>query len=205
MSQARRWVGIGAVAMALLSGCTDQPASAAATVGDVRIEMAEIDEQLRAINDVLGLPADFADAGQTNTILRNNLVYELVGQAAQDNGVSVSATAVEVRLADQIEFVGTQDLLEQQAAQAGVAPWMIEEDVRVSLLAEELAGDLSEGVLSDQETQDLVIREIQRYSLAAPTIVNPRFGTWDATSLSVVSDPEAPSAPATDLGFLGSP
>jgi hypothetical protein len=200
-----RWLAMGSLGLVLLAGCTQEPASAAATVADTRIDLQEVSDQLLAINEVLGAPPDAADVSFTNTVLRNNVVYELVEQAAGAAGATVTETAVDERLQDQIEFVGSLELLEQQAAQAGVAPEMIEVDIRVSLLAEALAADLAGGTeLPPEEQQQLLIAEVQRYSADAGTTVNPRFGVWDANSLSIVDDPDAPSAPP-ELGLIGFP
>jgi hypothetical protein len=205
MKRTGRWIAVGSVALLALTGCTDQPASAAATIGAERVELQEVSDQLIAINELLGLPADSADVASTNTVLRNNVVYELVDQAAAAAGVEVSDTAVDQRLRDQVEFVGSPELLAQQAAQAGVAPELVATDIRVSLQAEALIEELVAGAqLGPDEAQLVLIAEIQRFSQDVGTIVNPRFGVWDANSLSIVADPEAPSAPA-ELEFIGFP
>jgi hypothetical protein len=205
MKRTGRWVAVGSVCLLAVTGCTDQPASSAATIGDSQVELQELSDQLLAINEVLGLPADAVDVASTNTVLRNNVVYELVDQAAVSAGVDVSDAAVDQRLEDQIEFVGSEELLARQAAQAGVAPELIPTDIRVSLQAEALVLELAEGIeLGPDEGQLVLIAEIQRFSEDVGTVVNPRFGIWDANSLSIVADPDAPSAPA-QLDFIGFP
>lgn len=205
MKRTGRWIVVGSVGLLAVTGCTDQPASSAATIGDARVDLQEVSDQLIAINDLLGRPADAADVATTNTVLRNNVIYQLVDQAAAAAGVEVSDTAVDQRLEDQIEFVGSEDLLAQRAAQAGVAPALIPTDIRVSLQAEALVVELAEGIeLGPDEGQLVLITEIQRFSEDIGTQVNPRFGIWDANSLSIVADPDAPSAPA-QLEFIGFP
>ena len=82
MKRTGRWVAVGWVCLLAVTGCTDQPASSAATIGDSQVELQELSDQLLAINEVLGLPSDSADVAFTNTVLTNNVVYELVDQAA---------------------------------------------------------------------------------------------------------------------------
>lgn len=205
MKRTGRWIAIGSVGLMVMAGCTDQPASSAATVGDTRIDMVDISDQLQAINEVQGLPADVVDVATTNTVLSNNVIYELVDQAAESAGVTVSQTQIDDRLDAQIEFIGSLDLLEQQAAQAGIAPDLVPTDVRVSLQAEGLIEELADGApLGPEETQLLIFTELQRFSADVGTTVNPRFGVWDASQLRIVADPDAPSAPA-DLSFIGFP
>lgn len=199
----RAWLGGAAVCLVVLTGCSQGPAGAAAVVGEQRIELSEVDGQVQAINTIVGRPAGQADADLTTAVVRNNIVYALLEQAAADAGVSVSQTAIDERLANQIEFVGSQAMLEQQAASAGVAPGKIATDIEVSLLAQQLAGRLGGGDAPEEQQQRL-IAEIQRYSEDVGVLVNPRFGVWDANSLALTADPAAPSRPA-QLGQLGAP
>lgn len=208
MSLPRGWAGFGLAGVVLpailLAGCGGEPASSAATVGEERIGLQTISDQLQAINGVLGNPPDDADVQMTNTIVRNNVVYDLVDQAAAAAQITVTQTQVEQRLAAQAEFVGSESLLDQQAAQVGVAPDMVETDVRISLLADELAAALAAGFgLSDEEAQQLLVGQIQQFSEEIGVSVNPRFGVWDVETLGIIADPDAPSQPAGEIGLTG--
>lgn len=204
MSRSTRMLGAGAACLVLLTGCATQPAGAAVIVGEDRVPMTDITAQLQGIYAAVGAPADTADAQLTNAVVRNNVVYELVEQAAADAGVTVTESEVATRLADQLEFVGSQSVLEQQAAQAGVAPSMIETDIRVSLLASALARQLSPDTeTTPQEQEGLLVAEIQQFSEEVGTTVNPRFGVWDVETLSVVPDPQSPSRPAQQPAGAG--
>ena len=207
MTRTRRLSGLG-VGLAsfglLLAGCSDQPASAAAVVGEQQVSLDEISDQLHSINDVLGVASDAVDASLTNAVLRNNVVYELVEQAAAQAGVEASQTDIDQRLASQVEFIGSRELLDQQAAQAGVAPQMVETDIRVSLLAADLQAELAKGSsLDEQGQQQALLTAVQQYSEHVGTTVNPRFGVWDVSSLSITADPDAPSAPPSEIGLTG--
>ena len=205
MKRTGPWIAVGSVALLALTGCSDEPASAAATVGEERVEMQEISDQLIAINEVLGLPPDSADVASTNLVLTNNVTYELVDQAAAAAGVAVSDAAVDQRLQDQVEFAGSEELLVRDSAQAGIAPEQIPTVIRARLQADALTEELVAGIPLEPDQQQLVlISEIQRFSVEVGTTVNPRFGYWDANSLSIVADPDAPSAPA-ELEFIGFP
>lgn len=207
MSRSRRVLGAAAACMGLvlLAGCAEQPAGAAAVVGSTEISMTEVTAQVQAILTTLEEPVDTANGRLTNAVVRNNVVYELVVQAAADAGVTVSQSDVDQRLAAQLEFAGSQALLDQQAAQSGVAPDMIETDIRVSLLASGLAELLAAGQdLADQAKEGLLVNEIQQFSDQVGTTVNPRFGVWDVQTLAVIPDAAAPSqpepAPSAQLG-----
>lgn len=208
MGQVHRWRGVAAAALLLplaVAGCSGEPAAAAVVVGESEIELAEISDQLLDINEVLGLPPDAADPQRTNAIVTNNVVYELIEQGATAAGVTVTETEVQQGLANQVAFAGGEEALAQVAAQAGLAPDMIETDVRANLLAEGWATVLAEGQdVPGELQQQLLVVAVRDYSATADTTVNPRFGVWDATSLSVVEDPDAPSARG-ELTVLGQP
>lgn len=207
MSRSKRMLGAAAACMVLLAGCADQPARAAAVVGPTEIPMTEVTNQIQSIVAALGQPVDSVNGQLTNAVVRNNVVYELVQQVAAQEGVTVTQTDIDTRLADQLEFVGSQSLLDQQAAQSGVAPSMIATDIKVSLLANALAEKLADGQeLTDQAKQGLLVDQIQAYSEQVGTKVNPRFGVWDVQTLGVVPDADAPSqVPPAQQGQLGTP
>lgn len=205
MMRKRYWLGGLLAGVLLLTGCGQGPASAAAVVGGQRIEMSQIDQQVRAINTALGRPAGQADADLAVAVVRNNIVYELVRQVAAETGVAATKTEIEERLADQLEFTGDKALLEQQAAAAGVAPDQIAKDVEVSLLAEKIGDVIAAGsAASPEDVQQRLIAMVQSHSEQAGVEVNPRYGVWDAKSLAVLPDPDAPSR-SPQLAQLGQP
>lgn len=200
----RAWfAGLMATVLAIgLAGC-GQPASAAAVVGDTEISLDQIDEQLKAINEVLGAPADAASVELTSALVRNNIVYTLVEKTAADLGATVTETEVDERLADQTAFIGGEDQLLQQAAQLGISPDLIATDVRVSLLSDAIVQSVPGAAeASEQEQQQLLVELIQAQSEASNVEVNPRFGYWDIPSLSIVPDPDAPAAAPGPLANL---
>lgn len=203
-SHTRAWLtGLLATVMALgLAGC-GQPASAAAVVGDTEITLAEIDGQLKAINEVLNAPADAASVELTAALVRNNIVYTLVEKTAADLGATVTQTEVDERLADQTAFIGGEEQLWQQAAQLGIPPELIITDVRVSLLSDAIVAAVpGTSGISEQEQQQLLVELIQAQSEASNVEVNPRFGYWDVASLSIIPDPDAPAAAPGPLSKL---
>jgi hypothetical protein len=187
----------GAVALA---GCAGQPASAAAVVGPEQIALRLVTEQLGEIEQVIGqrnLDPEF-----TRALVRNNVVYSLVAQAADQAGVAVDETAVDRALADQVEFAGGEQALDRRAAASAIAPSMIEDDLRTALLAQALITDLQSATgLSEEEAAQVLNAQVQTYSEELGTTINPRFGVWDPGTLGVAVDPNAPSAPG-ELGLL---
>jgi SurA N-terminal domain len=196
MSRWKRWVGVGSLGLLLLTGCSkDQPASAAATVGPDQVPLDEISDQLHDLNEVLGAPVGAVDPQLTNAVVRNNVVYRLVDLASAEAGVTVTQTEIDQRLASQVAFVGSRELLNRQAATSGVAPDLVETDIRTALQAQALQEKLTAGLgLDDQAQQQALVASIQAYSNQIGVTVNPRFGVWEVDTLSIVVDQDAPSA-----------
>ncbi len=207
MGQWKRWVGLGSLSLLLLTGCADdEPASAAATVGEAQVALAEVSDQLHSLNEVLGAPVGAVDAQLTNAVVRNNVVYQLVDQASTAAGVTVTQTQIDERLASQIAFVGSRELLERQAATSGVAPELVETDIRTALQAQELQEKLTAGLgLDEQAQQQALVASIQAYSQEIGVTINPRFGVWQVQTLSIVADADAPSATPDQIALTQFP
>jgi hypothetical protein len=182
-----------AASAVLLAGCGDQPASAAAVVGPDQVALQTVTGQLEEIAAVTGqvnLDPEF-----TRVVVRNNVVYSLVGQAAAAAGVSVDESAVDKALGEQVEFAGGVEALDRRAAASAIAPSMIESDVRTGLLARAMIDELVASGLPEEQAVSLLNAQVQRYSEEIGTTINPRFGTWDVASFGIAPDPGAPSAP----------
>lgn len=178
----------------LLAGCADRPASAAAVVGSEQLPLNEVTGQLDEVTLVVGQTV--TDPEFTRALVRNNVVNTLVAQAAADAGVAVDATAVDRAYADQLAFYGSQEALDRQAAENAIAPSMIEDDLRTALLARAMADQLTAAGVPQEEADQQVFAQVQTYSEAVGTTINPRFGVWDVQNLGITLDPNAPSAPA---------
>ena len=205
----KRWAVPGALAAGalLLAGCssTEVP-SAAAVVGSEEIPLAELDDQLREINEVLGIPPTAASPQFTQTVLGNNVVWQLIDQAADSLGLSVTETEVQEFLVDVAEFGGGPDQFLVSQAQNGVAPSMVEPLARTDLLATEIVAELSDGGnIGDREKIEVLRIALQEYGEEAGVTVNPRFGYWSGEQLRITDDPNAPVRSSDSLEIPGLP
>ncbi|HWG94742.1 MAG TPA: peptidylprolyl isomerase [Mycobacteriales bacterium] len=115
-----------AAAVALLAGCGDGPVrgGAAALVGEERItteQLTEIvDRGLEAPEAEQQFGADRAD--YQRQVLNRMVRALLLEEAAQEQGIEVTAGEVDEQLADFAEQAGGREALEEQAAAGGISP-----------------------------------------------------------------------------------
>ena len=167
----------------LLAACSATP-GAAAVVGDARITEAQLGTTVDAILTAQDMPARSATTDLTVQTLNRMVTSELVNQLADDLGIVVSQSEVDQVLAAYDEQAGGRDQVENVFAQQGVAPSQIEPMVRVNLLAEAIGGQLVPSGTADEQNTAVVMAVID-FSDKIGVDVNPRFGVWESSGLSI--------------------
>lgn len=141
---------LAGLALLLLSGCGDgqlRP-GAAALVGEQRITSESLRELVeRGLADPQAAQQFGSDraAFQRQTLSRL-LNREILEAAAQAGGVTVSDSEVDAQLEQFVLQVGSREMLDQQAAQSGIAPTDLPRFVRDIVLDMQLADQLTEDV-----------------------------------------------------------
>jgi foldase protein PrsA len=121
----RRALPAAGLAVALLAGCGDEPArgGAAALVGDERISTEElqavVDRGLASPEAEQQFGADRADFQRQ--VLNRMVRALLLEQAAQEEGVEITAGDVDEQIASFAEQAGGREELEEQAAAGGIS------------------------------------------------------------------------------------
>ena len=137
-------------ALLLLTGCGDGGArpGAAATVGDVRIETDALQDLVeRGLADPQAAQQLGADRPAYQRLALSRLINTaILEQAAEQEGVTVTDGDVDEQLALFAEQAGGREMLEQQAAQSGIAPQDLEPFVRGIVLDQTLADELTQDV-----------------------------------------------------------
>lgn len=222
MSPLSRPILFAAAAAAALatSACSPATAGSAAVVGDSRLTVAALQQDVSEIlaerNDTQAGGAD--QTGQLQRQAVDRWVYEqLVDAAAQAKGVTVSQGDVAARIAQVKAQAGEQGY--QQAVLSSAAPLEdADELVRMVVQVEKL-GDMlvpsgsntdAQAVANQrqQAVQDLIQAQAKKLDIK----VNPRYGTYDPASTSVVAmqsgglavDPNSFDKQPSDNGSAGS-
>jgi len=148
--------------------------SVAATVGDTRVETADIDRLSEALTSAPANQQRDPMAAQLDlvTFFVQSAVFEHV---AARNDVQVTDEQVDTAVEGQVEQAGGREAFAQQLRDQGIPEDLFLEVIRIqqlqTALEEEAGGDL--------------LRFVRDQSADLQVEINPRYGVWDANSLSV--------------------
>ncbi len=173
--------GLLTVALAL-TACGPDQAGSAATVGSTTISDTQLNDQAVAVMDALNL----TPSAQINSVLLQRIVTgEIVNQMAAKNGVTVTEGDIDRFLEEQYKkTTGGKAALEQQLLQSGLTADQIRPAAKTSLQVEALGKKLAPGK-SAADQQKAVAEAAVAFAKEQGVSINPRYGTWDPSSLSI--------------------
>jgi hypothetical protein len=199
MTEARRprlvlAVASVAAAAALLSACGNQQAGAAATLGDTRISEQTLSSEVQAVLAAKGQPTTSVDQALPPEILSRLITIELVDELAARQGIVVTQGQIDEQLANLEGELGDRAAVERLFIEQGVAPSQIESIVTLNIQAQEIGIALAPNGSAEEQGQ-AVVEAVVALGEELDTTVSPRFGTWDAASISVGPTPDDLSSP----------
>ncbi len=174
----------------LITSCGTPHAGAAAVIGGRTISESALQAQVKAVRTAQdGTPqsAQLIEAtGDLDRVTLSSLVSDaLLDQAVKDAGLTVNRRdAQQLRAAAEQQAGGAQALAAELLQQYAVAPQDIDDFYRVQAEARAYARHL--GVdLATPAGQQAVTTALARTSRQLHVDVNPRYGTWNAQTLSL--------------------
>ncbi|MGW7817014.1 SurA N-terminal domain-containing protein [Streptomyces puniciscabiei] len=181
-----------AAAAPLLTACgNDAHAGAAAVVGGQRITVAQlesrVDEVRRAQRAAVPDESQYqqvlaSTSSLTRDTLHNMVLDRVLHRAAQDAGITVSRKEVEqMRAGLEQQAGGAKGLQTAWLQKYGIAPARLDDNLRLQLEAQKLAGRLG-----TDTTQPAFWKALSKASRELRIDVNPRYGTWDVQKSSRV-------------------
>jgi parvulin-like peptidyl-prolyl isomerase len=172
------------------SACaTPVKAGAAAIVGDQRVTTSSVEATSTSVQE----QAEAEDLGELDGATLNRITVErairslLTAELAEREGVTVSQGEVDDYLA-QIDDEGQTDQLTLDALNNGVPSNEIRDEVHDFLLRQKVGEELVSGTGPEAEQERLAAINDAMIALAEETnvSVSPRYGTWDAETISVL-------------------
>ena len=178
------------IAALVLTGCSQ--ANSAASVGDTKIKLSELQTQIDAILeerkavDTSQMQLETGDAlsrSQLSYMISNLIIAEL----AKIEKIQVSASDLEAYRVEILANIGGEANLPNILVNASIPASGLEEVLRRDLvlrkLSEREAAAGSDSETANQKIQNLVTDMANKLKVT----VNPRYGTWDATTLTIVA------------------
>ena len=189
---ALRSVTFGLIATLLtvgLVGCG--VAGAAAKVGPNRISDEQLNTDVNALFAAQGRTADTQDPTLIRSVLERAIVFELIDQLADREGVTVPPGDVEVLTAEYVGQFGGVDEFEAAVLQQGIPPEQINEFLILNLQVEQLR-ERQTGDNPDAAFADLLLGFADEVGVD----ISPRYGTWVPEALTIAPPADTLSTPA---------
>lgn len=178
------------VAALVLTGCSQ--ANSAASVGDTKIKLSELQTQVDSILeerktvDTSQMQLETGEAltrSQLSYMISNLIIQEL----AKSEKIQISASDLEAYKAEIFANIGGEANLPNILVNASIPASGLEEVLRRDLILRKLseretAAGTDQGT-ANQKIQTLVTDMANKLKVT----VNPRYGTWDAKSLTIVA------------------
>ncbi|MFE5816426.1 SurA N-terminal domain-containing protein [Streptomyces sp. NPDC056479] len=178
------------VAAPLLTACgSDAHPGAAAVVGGQRITVSQLENrvsevraaQRAAVPDEAAYAQVIAKSGSLpRDVLHNMVLDEVLHEAAQDAGVSVTRKEIQGMRGELEDQVGGAKALEAAwLQQYGIPPQRLDENLRLQLEAQKLATSLG-----TDTGKPAFWNALAEASKRLDIDLNPRYGTWDVQKSS---------------------
>lgn len=183
-----------AVTALFLSACGNTNPGAAAVVGSDRISEQELASAVETILTAQGHPVDTSNDKLTRETLDRMVKMSLIDDAATRAGVVVTQGEIDATLQQYIAQAGDEQTFHGILLGQGIAPSQADAAVKLNLQAQKLAQAISPG--ADQQTAGMqLVATLGQYSESIGTTISPRYGTWDAQTLSIGGLPSDLSVP----------
>jgi len=180
----------------LLTGCSN--VDAALSLGDTKVTTEELQA---SVNSILAERAK-VDTSQMQletgeTLFRNQLNFYLLiagfSEIATELEIQVTNSEIAGRRGEIIEQVGGEELLPNALVSASIAPEDLDGYLRATLITQKLGQALTQTGVAEADIQariqQLFVDKVNKLKVE----VNPRYGTWDATTATIVA-----GVPASD-------
>ena len=185
------------VAALVLTGCSQ--ANSAASVGDTKIKLSELQTQVDSILeerktvDTSQMQLETGEAltrSQLSYMISNLIIQEL----AKSEKIQISASDLEAYKAEIFANIGGEANLPNILVNASIPASGLEEVLRRDLILRKLS-ERETAAGTDQSTANQKIQTlVTDMANKLKVTVNPRYGTWDAKSLTIVASEPAGDA-----------
>ncbi len=179
----------------LLVGCSSQNPGTAAYVGERRITVAELDQYLAELREILPIETNDRGSTQIRTVLALIIIGEIIETAQREANAQVDQTLVSSDYQALEQDVGGKEALDLFAANRDVPPSLI-----YKVLEQNRAIEAVGKALSPNDTPNDQSDEASAYILELAEkiqiTVNPRYGSWNAQDGSISPPANVLSEPA---------
>ena len=177
----------------LITGCSQM--DVAASVGKTDIELSTLQSRVDSIlaerrkvdtSQMQLQDGDVLTRSQLTFLISNLILVDI----AKETGIEVTKADLEAYKSEIFQSIGGEAMLPSVLVNAAIAPEALDEVLRRDLILRQIGGALAESGATDGEINDLIQNLVREKSKLLKIVINPRYGVWDETSISVIgTDP----------------
>ena len=171
----------------------------AATIGDEKITIAALQDQVDLIlAEREGIDTTQMSLESGEALTRSQLSYMIsnliINEVAREEKIEIDQAEIDAYKIEIYANIGGEENLPNVLVSASIPSTSLDNVLRRDLILRKITdGAIASGV-SEAEVNDLIQKIVTDKAAALSVEVNPRYGTWDATSLTVVDNEPAGDA-----------
>jgi FKBP-type peptidyl-prolyl cis-trans isomerase (trigger factor) len=171
----------------------------AATVGDTEIKLETLQGRVDSIlAERLKFDTSQMQLENGDVLARAQLAFLIsnfiLDEIAKETGIEVTKSDLEAYRLEIYGSIGGEPRLPEALVNASIAPEALEDVMRRDLILRKIGTTLAESGADDATINQAIQGLVSRKSDELKVVVNPRYGKWDANSISVIGIEPAGSA-----------
>ena len=188
---------VALVGLFLLAGCSQM--DSAASVGKTEIKL----ETLQSRIDSILAERSKVDTSQMqlengDVLTRSQLAFLIsnliLDEIAKDAEIEVTEADLEAYKVEIFQSIGGEKMLPTVLVNASIAPEALTDVLRRDLILRKIGTSLSESGADDGTINQMIQTLVTKKSDELKVVVNPRYGKWDAATISVIGTEPAGDA-----------
>jgi hypothetical protein len=188
---------VALVGLFLLAGCSQM--DSAASVGKTEIKL----ETLQSRIDSILAERSKVDTSQMqlengDVLTRSQLAFLIsnliLDEIAKDAEIEVTEADLEAYKIEIFQSIGGEKMLPTVLVNASIAPEALTDVLRRDLILRKIGTSLSETGADDGTINQMIQTLVTKKSDELKVVVNPRYGKWDAATISVIGTEPAGDA-----------
>ena len=191
---------VGVLLSFMLAGCSN--AGVAATVGNKSITLKDFQAQIDSIlQERKAVDTSQMQLETGEDLARSHLSYMIailvIDSIGEENKVKVSQSEIDAYRNEILTNIGGEANLPNVLVNAAIPADFLDDVLRRDLIIRALSNTEKAKGSDDATINESIKKLVQDKATSLKIVVNPRYGTWDSVSLSVVASEAAGDAVKT--------
>lgn len=186
-----------AIAALLLSSCSQ--VNSAVTIGDEKITISQLQDQVDLIlaeRDGVDISQMTLESGEELT--RAQLSYMIsnliINQVAKEEDIKIEQAEIDAYKLEIFANIGGEENLPNVLVSAAIPSTSLDSVLRRDLILRKITEAAIASGVDQAEINDLIQKIVTDKAAALTVEVNPRYGIWDAKTLTVIAKEPAGDA-----------